>query len=104
MKQDLLELLLFENGDPPCRRPGGWAWVDLSERLSATDLAVVADLPAVAATYGSVVDGHLAVAAEFLPRARSAAARVGEPFPSEFEQAALAFLERELGVTLPNAT
>jgi hypothetical protein len=104
MKQDLLELLLFENGDPPCRRPGGWAWVDLSERLPATDLAVVADLPAVAATCGSVVDGHLAVASKFLPRARSAAARVGEPFPSEFEQAALAFLKRELGVTLPNAT
>jgi hypothetical protein len=51
-----------------------------------------------------VVDGHLAVASQFLPRARSAAARVGEPFPSDFEQAALAFLERELGVTLPNAT
>ena len=102
MKQDLLELLIFDNGDLPCRRPGGWAWVDLSQRLPATDLAGVADLPAVAATRDSVVECHVAVASKFLPRARSAAARVGEPFPSEFEQAALTFVGRELGVTFSN--
>ena len=102
MKQDLLELLIFENGDPPCRRPGAWAWVDLSERLPPTDLALVASLPALAATRASVIEGHVAVASRFLPRARSAAARAGEPFPSEFERAALAFLERELGARIPD--
>ncbi len=102
MKQDLLELLLFENGDPPCRRPGAWAWVDLSERLPATDLALVASLPALAASRDSVIDGHMAVASGFLPRARSAAARAGEHFPSDFEQAVLAFLDRELHATIPH--
>ncbi len=96
MKQDLLELLIFENGDPPCRRPGAWAWVDLSERLPEADLALVENLPALAATRGSVVEGHLAIASSFLPRARSAAARAGESFPTEFERTVLAFLEREL--------
>ena len=100
MKQDLLELLIFENGDPPCRRPGVWAWADLSERLPATDLALVASLPTLAATRESVIEGHVAVASGFLPRARSAAERVGEPFPAEFERAALAFLERELGARI----
>ncbi len=103
LKQDLLELLIFENGDPPCRCPGAWAWVDLSERLPASDLALVATLPALAATRDSVIDGHVAVASQFLPLARRAAARVGEPFPSEFERAALGFLERELGATIPSA-
>ena len=103
LKQDLLELLLFENGDPPCRRPGAWAWVDLSERLPASDLALVAGLPALAATRESVIEGHVAVASRFLPRARGAAARAGESFPSEFERAALGFLERELGATIPSA-
>ncbi len=102
LKQDLLELLIFENGDPPCRRPGAWAWVDLSERLPATDLALVADLPALAATRDSVIEGHVGVASRFLPRARSAAGRAGEPFPSEFERAALALIERELGATIPH--
>lgn len=100
MKHDLLELLLCKNGDPPCRRPGAWAWMDLSERLPAPDLALVSSLPALAATRDSVVEGHLAVASRFLPRARLAAARAGEPFPSAFEQAALTFLERELGATI----
>ncbi len=102
LKQDLLELLIFENGDPPCRRPGAWAWVDLSERLPASDLALVATLPALAATRDSVIEGHVAVASRFLPRARGSAARAGESFPSEFERAALAFLERELGATIPH--
>ena len=62
LKQDLLELLIFENGDPPCRRPGAWAWVDLAERLPATDLALVASLPALAATRESVIEGHEALA------------------------------------------
>ena len=104
MKQDLLELLIFETGDPPCRRPGGWAWVDLSERLPATDLAVVADLPAVAATYDSVVE------ATWRSRRSSYRAHEAQPpasgshFRREFEQATLAFLERELGATIPNTT
>lgn len=99
LKQDLLELLLFENGDPPARRPGAWAWVDLPRRLPAADLAVVAFLPPLTATRESIVQGHLAVAAEFLPRARDAVARTTERWPSEFERTVQTFLERELGTT-----
>ncbi len=99
LKQDLLELLLFDNGDPPARRPGAWAWVDLPQRLPAADLAMVAGLPALAATHERIVRGHLAVAGQFLPRARNAVARTTEPWPSEFERAVQAFLERELGTT-----
>jgi hypothetical protein len=54
----------------------------------------------VTATLDSVIDGYLALAEIFLPRAKALAAVTGAPWPSEYEHATVSYFERSLGVTL----
>lgn len=95
LKQDLLDLLLFANGDPPMRRPGIWQWSDLNDRLPPADRDVVERLPAVEASRDSVVDGHLATYKAFLVLARRLAADRQLEWPQDFENAVNAYLKRE---------
>jgi hypothetical protein len=46
------------------------------------------------------VDGYIALARIFLPRARALAARTGATWPEVYERASVGYFERMLGVSL----
>jgi hypothetical protein len=73
----------------------------LNQRLGDEQRAILSAQPAVVATRASIVEGHLAVAQSFLPRARSLCAELVIAWPQEFEDATRAHLERRAGVTIP---
>ena len=56
------------------------------------------------ATLDSVIEGYLALARGFIPRARRLAERTGADWPREYERATVAFFERSLGVSLDLAS
>jgi predicted nucleotidyltransferase len=99
LKQDLLELLLHRAGDPPIARPGIWAWSELNHRLPAADRELVASLPPAGMTAPAVIDGHLSVAAVFLPIARQLV-EAGRPWPLASYEAAVRHLLEEHGLEL----
>jgi hypothetical protein len=55
-------------------------------------------LPALVPTIDSVIDGYLALARAFLPRARRLAAETGSTWPAAYEAASVSYFERSLGV------
>jgi hypothetical protein len=61
---------------------------------------VLASLPPVAPTIDSGIDGYLALARAFLPRARALAKQTGSRWPAAYEKASVGFFERMLGVQL----
>ena len=58
----------------------------------------LAFLPPLAATIDSVIDGYLALARAFLPRARSLADKTANQWPAAYEAALVSYFERSLGV------
>jgi hypothetical protein len=76
----------------------------LTRLLDPEQLAVLTALPAVDATRESVIAGHLAYADAFLPRARRMASAHDVDWPTAFEAATWAYLERELGLKRGAAT
>lgn len=57
-------------------------------------------LPPVAASIGSGIDGYVALARIFLPRARALAERTGGDWPAAYERASVRFFERMTGAEL----
>lgn len=94
LRDYLIDLLLLENG----RQRGGAK--RLNPLLTDEQRHVLVNLPPLIPTRESVVEGHLACARLFLPRARRLTAAHGHPYPEEFERATLAYLRRTLGLAL----
>lgn len=100
----LVGLLLAENGIATLRDPRSPNPFPFTKRLRGylTDEqnALLASLPPLAPTVDSVVDGYVALARAFLPRARALAARTGAEWPEEYERATVAYFERMTGARL----
>jgi predicted nucleotidyltransferase len=90
----LTDLMQLENGT---RRFGGA--LRLSERLTAEQRAVVAALPPLHADGDSIHAVQVALARDFLPRARRLSSTLGFEYPDELEAALLDHLRRH-GVEL----
>lgn len=61
---------------------------------------LLVSLPPLEATLDSVIDGYLALARAFLPRARALAGRTGAEWPAAYEAASVGYFERSLGVSI----
>lgn len=72
----------------------------LNPLLSAEQREVLEGLPSTVATLESVLEVHRALARAFLPRARRLHAELGLEWPERFEEATLAYVEREIGMDL----
>ena len=68
--------------------------------LSDEQNALLVSLPPLEPTIDSAIDGYVAIARIFLPRARRLAARTGHPWPQAFEDASVGYFERSLGVRI----
>lgn len=103
----LVALLLAEQGltsVPPGRKPFAGNPFPFTKRLRPylTDeqKALLAALPPLAPTVDSAIEGFVALAKAFLPRARRLAERTGARWPAEFERASVSYFERSLGASL----
>jgi hypothetical protein len=76
--------------------PGGI--LHLSKLLPAWQIQLMRDLPFPDATRDAVISANLAVAREFMPRARAMAERLNVDWPEAFEAATRRMLEERLGV------
>jgi hypothetical protein len=101
---DLVGLFLAEQGWRTTREHSFGNPFPFTKRLRSylTDdqNALLEALPAVSATIDSVIDGYVALARTFLPRARALAVRTGESWPVEYERASVRYFERSLGVVI----
>jgi hypothetical protein len=68
--------------------------------LTSEQNAVLASLPLLEPTIDSAIEGSLALARVFLPRARRLAAETKHPWPQSYEQASVSYFERSLGVQI----
>jgi hypothetical protein len=68
--------------------------------LTEEQNVLLASLPPLEPTIDSAIDGYLALARIFLPRARRLAEQTGHPWPQEYEDATVAYFERSLGVRI----
>ncbi len=91
----LVPLLYAERGT---RRSGGVK--RLRPFLSDEQHDLLEDLPPFTPTIDGVIDGSLAIARIFVPRARALAERTGAAWPLELEAATIAHIERGLGIVL----
>ena len=72
----------------------------LRRYLTDEQHAVLEALPPVGASIESAVDGYVALAELFLPRAERLAATMGAPWPAEYARASVAHFEQAVGVRL----
>ena len=72
----------------------------LRSYLSDEQNALLESLPPLVASLDSVIEGYVALAEAFLPRARRLAAATAAPWPAEYERASVSFFERMVGVKL----
>ena len=72
----------------------------LRRYLTDEQHGVLESLPPVAATIDSAIDGYVALAEVFLPRARRLAATTGAVWPAGYAQASVAHFEQAVGVRL----
>jgi len=100
----LVKLLLAEQGWETTREHTFGNPFPFTKRLRGylTDEqnALLESLPPVVATIDSGIEGYVALARAFIPRAKALAARLGADWPTAYEQASCAFFERMLGVDL----
>ncbi len=100
----LVRLLLGEQGLETTREHTMGNPFPFTKRLRSylTDEqnAVLKSLPPLWASLDSVIDGYVALAEVFLPRARRLAAATGVNWPTEYERASVSFFERMVGVEL----
>lgn len=73
----------------------------LNERLGAEQRKVLCGQPSVEATRESIIEGHLAAARAFLPRAKVLCHELDVTWPQEFEIATSAHLKSRAGITIP---
>jgi hypothetical protein len=101
---DLVGLLLAEQGWATTREHTFGNPFPFTKRLRSylTDEqnSLLASLPPVAATIDSVIEGYVALAQAFLPRARRLAEQTNTPWPAAYEAASVSYFERSLGVAL----
>jgi hypothetical protein len=62
--------------------------------------ALLGSLPPLEATIDSVIEGYVALARAFLPRARRLAEETGAEWPEAYERASVRFFERSLGASI----
>ena len=72
----------------------------LREYLSDEQNQLLESLPPLEATIESGIEGYVALARIFLPRARTLAERTGATWPADYERASVSFFERMLGANL----
>jgi len=100
----LVRLFLAENGWETTREHAFGNPFPFTKRLRGylddEQNALLASLPPLAATIDAGIDGYVALARIFLPRARALAARTGATWPAAYERASVGFFERMLGVSL----
>jgi hypothetical protein len=100
----LVGLLLAEQGRFTTREHAFGNPFPFTKRLRSylTDEqnAVLASLPPVGPTWDSIIDGYVALARAFLPRARALAAATGAEYPTEYERATVAYFERMTGARI----
>ncbi|WP_295808190.1 hypothetical protein [uncultured Nitratireductor sp.] len=92
----LVDLLIEETGAP--HRGGA---LHLNRLITADQKELLASLPPLTPTRGSVISAHLAYAAAYLPRAREMAERLGIEWPRRFELATWGHLKHQLEVEPP---
>lgn len=101
---DLVGLLLAEQGWATTREHTMGNPFPFTKRLRGylTDEqnALLASLPPLVATIDSVIEGYVALAHAFLPRARRLAEQTNTPWLVDYEAASVSYFERSLGVTL----
>jgi len=101
---DLVGLLLAEQGWATTREHTLGNPFPFTKRLRGylTDEqnTLLASLPPLVATIDSVIDGYLALAQAFLPRARRLAEQTNTRWPAAYEMASVSYFERSLGVAL----
>jgi hypothetical protein len=97
LRRMLFDLMLEENAVAPARRGGAMRRNPL---LTAEQRAAFRSLPAMAGTRASVIEGSIAIARLFLPRAHRLAARIGAAWPDRLEAATRRHLKATLGVEL----
>ncbi|HUQ63310.1 MAG TPA: hypothetical protein VM121_06135 [Acidimicrobiales bacterium] len=68
--------------------------------LTEEQNTLLESLPPLAPNLDSIIDGYVALAEAFLPRAKRLAAATGAPWPAEYEEASVAYFERMIGVAL----
>jgi len=61
---------------------------------------LLASLPPLVATLDSVIEGYVALARAFLPRAKALAERTGVTWPAAYEMASVNFFEKSFGVKI----
>jgi hypothetical protein len=100
----LVRLLLAEQGWKETREHSFGNPFPFTKRLRGylTDEQnrLLEELPPLEATIDSGIDGWIALARIFLPRARALAERTGGVWPAEYERASVDYFERMLGAPL----
>jgi hypothetical protein len=101
---DLVALLLAEQGWASTREHTQGNPFPFTKRLrgylTEEQYGVLLSLPPIAPTIDSAIDGYVALAEAFLPRARRLAASTGAAWPADYEAASVGYFERSLGVSL----
>jgi hypothetical protein len=94
LRRMTFDLMLEENGIAPWHRGGA---LKRNPLLTEEQRDALACLPATAGEAESVIEGHRAFAAIFLPRARRLAASIGMEWPERFEQSTRRHWLKRLG-------
>ncbi len=101
---DLVALLLAEQGWAGTREHTAGNPFPFTKRLrgylTEEQYEVLVSLPSISPTIDSVIDGYIALAEAFVPRARRLAASTGAEWPADYEAASVGYFERSLGVSL----
>lgn len=92
----LISLLLLENGID--RMSSGKRHV--AAHLNHEQRAILAQVPPLAPTMASIIEGRVAYGRLFLPRARRLMELHGQPYPEAFEEATIQHLRETLGLSL----
>ncbi len=95
LRRMTFDLMLEENGTGPHERGGA---LRLNALLTPEQRHQLSALPPLAANRESVIEGHLALARLFLPRARKLASETGMPWPEQLESATRAHLKANWNV------
>ena len=100
----LVRLLLAEHGIVSTRENTIGNPFPFTKRLRSyladEQNALLESLPPLLPSIDSAIDGFVALAEFFIPRARRLAAATATDWPAEYEQASVSYFERSVGVRL----
>ena len=95
LRDMLIQVMVLENGPQPRR-----GVLALQRSLTPSQVESLVKLPALSATWPSVLECTQAIAREFFPRARTLANQLGVVWPEKFESVTRKCLEDRLGLVL----